>query len=414
MAQMVGDGPNRGKSAPPPRKLPKPKPERERTVADAIGGGKGNGFSDRPLTRVEEFDWNRVRRPGVSHPPALAPRSREAQALYNKPVVDDRNRRAGADNVADMYNNMAGRQRREELRLQREAKDRSEKPKPLTASEWVKLTPTQQAAVQANADLAAAIKADVDGTYKHKADSDQIKSYMDRVKELFGEDGSVGFKGIEFAPNTVAFLNQRGLDKEDLGGRTLDDLVSGDTLFTMDDIRSLTQEQPGQLGGGKDVFRQPPGADNPRVFLERIARGQAQYQEDLAKKLAKGDQLLTGITQDRTNQAAGEQYGARQAQPAAFPDVQPQTLQQIDAYMEALARTDSPIDQALGAINLDLQQRGVSAKEAEQVFQLMQQRSRDGALGTGRWFDGVDFPMRSPVEVAQALGSPALKRMAAG
>jgi hypothetical protein len=88
-------------------------------------------------------------------------------------------------------------------------------------------------------------------------------------------------------------------------------------------------------------------------------------------------------------------------------------MQQIDYYIEALARPDSPTEDAIKAINLDLQQRGVSTREADQVWQELTTRANLGATGErgGKWFDGLDFPMRSPQEVGAALGSPTLKRL---
>ena len=341
-------------------------------------------------------------------PPSLAPRGKAAVMSWNKYQTDADSRRAQREAPAQMYNNMAERQRKADLRSQREKKDRKESASPMTAEQWAILTPLQQAAVQANADLAGAIQRDFKDQTKHHADTAQIQDYMKQVKDLFGDDGSVGFKGLEFAPNTLAFLNERGLDKSDLGGRTLDDLVSGDTLFTNEMIEGLGRRNNGREAGSQQMFERP-SSDN--AFVEAIARGQLQYQEDIAAKLAKGNQLLTDTSGRSTNAAAAESFGALQEPRLRLDAVQPQTLEQIDLYMEALARPDSPIDEALSAINLDLQQRGATPKEAEQVFQEMSNRSRNAVTGEGRWFDGLDFPMRSPQEVAQALGSPTLKRM---
>jgi hypothetical protein len=370
------------------------------------GGEAGQLFQNLPLPsrRPSSVDMER----GVTHPPALAPRSKAAVQAYNKVQADADARAEARDRVSEMYQGMADRQRKDELRIAREKKDRKETGAAMTPEQWALLTPLQQAAVQANADLAGAIQRDFKDQTKHHASTEQIQTYMDQVKNMFGEDGSVGYKGMEFAPNTLAFLNERGLDKNDLGGRTLDDLVSGDTLFTQEEVDALGKPV---AKGGPDVFKVP---DSGRIFVEKIARGQLQYQEDIAAKLARGNQILTDVTGRETNSAAGEAFGAVQDQRAPLDAVQPQTLQQIDLYMEALARPDSPIDQALDAINLDLMQRGVSTKEADQVWAELSNRSRQGVTGEGKWFDGLDFPMRSPVEVAQALGAPTLKRRNVG
>jgi hypothetical protein len=93
--------------------------------------------------------------------------------------------------------------------------------------------------------------------------------------------------------------------------------------------------------------------------------------------------------------------------------VRPETVANLDMYMEVLARSDSPLDKALEVIELDLAERGASVQEKSQVYQGLVERSRQAMTGEGQWFPGIDFPMRSPLEVAQALGAPILKRQAA-
>lgn len=412
---LTKDEAGRQTAAPTPRRLPKPKPaddgpraERSRTEwKPDFRGPAAKLFTQARQQQQEQAPQPYVELPRKPvRPPALAPRSKQAVMAYNQKQTEADERTAQNERVARTYQAMATAQQRDEKRLAREKADRKETEKVMSSKEWAALTPLQQAAVQANADLAAAIKADFSGSTKHKASTEQIQSYMNRVDELFGEDGSVGFKGIDFAPNTVSFLNERGLDKDALAGKTLDDFISGDVL--------MTQEQIAELGKPEDKGSAFKVVDGGRALAERLAKGQLQYQEDLAAKLAKGKQLLAGQSATATGRAAEDTYGAQAMERPRFPDIQPQTMQQIDLYMEALARTDSPIDQALNAISLDMGQRGISGKEAEQVFQEMQERSRAGMTGEGRWFDGLDFPMRSPVEVAQALGSPTLKRAALG
>ena len=338
------------------------------------------------------------------HPPALAPRSKAAVQAWNQREREADARGAQNERVANMYEAMAQRQLRAEKRAAREKADRDETGKALTAKEWAKLSPLQQASVQANADLAAAIQRDFKDQGKHHATLEQIDEYNRQVKDLFGEDGSVGFKGLEFAPNTMAFLNERGLKADDLKGRTLDDFISGDMLTTNETLAQIDKPQEGEA-----LFKVRP---DDVAFADLLARGQMQYQEDLAAKLKRGDRLLSDISGRATADAASTAFGARAPEPLKLPDVRPEMLEQIDMYMEALARSDSPLDQALGAINLDLQQRGATPKETEQIFGEMMQRSRQGMTGEGKWFEGIDFPMRSPVEVAQALGAPTLKRRA--
>lgn len=394
---MIGDGPNRGKSAPSPRALPKPKPDRPRSVADVLEINRGNGFSDRPLVKLPERE-----RRGLGdtmwkpHMPVRGP-------LVGELAKAEGTRRLQADRTGEMYDNMAKRQQMADKRADREKRDRAESEEPLTAAEWVKLSPLQQSAAQANADLMAAVAKDFKDQGKHTANSSQkeggterVQKYMGKVEELFGEDGVVGFKGLEFAPNTLAFLESRGLDKDELKGKTLDDFTSGDAL-----IDDATFEALGKKGTG-----------NANVeFARTLAQGQLRYQEQLAAQLKRGEQLLTDVTGRATNAKAGDEYGAK-ALPARqkLTQVRPEMVGQIDKYMEALARTDIPLNQALDTINMDLSEAGVSKQEASQIWENMIERSRQASTGEAQWFDDVDFQMRSPLEVAQALGAPALKR----
>jgi hypothetical protein len=291
-------------------------------------------------------------------------------------------------NVADLYNVKARLGQRDQARINREKKDRVETDTILTPEQWNKLTPLQQAAAQANADLADAIARDFKDQGKHKSDDTQFKRETDRITELFGENGSVGFKGLEYAPNTLAFLDSRGLDKEALGGRTLDDIVSGDALI--DDATFAALNEP------------TPNDSRARnlTFAKRLAAGQLQYQEDLAARLAKGDKLLSDITDMDTNNTATARYGGKLApQRTVLDKVRPETKERIDTYMEILARTDSPIDKALEVIKADLGELGAGSDEAAQVWEAMIERSRQATTGEGKWFEGVDFPMRTPVEV---------------
>lgn len=425
---LTKDEAGRERSAPTQRKLP-PAPRQEKRTAPPPPSRSSRSSDDGPRAerrREQPVTLEKLLNPGndlseffasriatapraqeprrAERPPALAPRSKDAVMRYNQAQTDAEIRGAQSSRVADMYQSMALRQQKAEKREQREKNDREETAKALTAKEWSRLTPLQQASVQANADLAAAIERDLKDQGKHHANDEQMRRYLADSESLFGKDTGVGFKGVEYAPNTVAFLNERGLKGDDLKGKTLDDFISGDLLTTSETLSQLDKTLEGEA-----LFKVRP---DDVAFADRLARGQMQYQEDLAAKLKRGDQLLSGLSGRATSDAAGQSFGAAAPEPLRLPDVKPETMAQIDMYMEALARSDSPVDQALGAINLDLQQRGATPKEAEQVFGELMQRSRQAMTGEGKWFEGIDFPMRSPVEVAQALGAPTLKRRA--
>ena len=322
-------------------------------------------------------------------------------------VVDEQ---VAAQKVVDDKNEKIKHDARIVDRKAYEAADQTETAQAMTPKQWASLSPLKQAAAQSNYDLSLAVKKDFESQGKNKSTEAQTKVYNDRVKELFGDQEFLNYKGLNFAPNTIAFLDERGVKAADLAGHTLDDLLSGKALSTADTFNSL-EEQVAPLPPGPNGLVDVRGKNIQ--FAQTLAKGQLSYQEGLATKLKQGSALLTDITSASTNSAANKSYGALQ-QPTrtSLTDVRPETVAQFDMYMEALARTDSPIDQALEAISLDLGQRGASPKETEQVWQGLIERSRQATTGEGKWFDGLDFPMRSPVEVAQALGAPTLKRQA--
>lgn len=449
MALTVGDGPNRGKSAPSPRPLPRPRQDdgpraetrREGTRQQALPQTRTRlsvspdrltdpifrslfdkdkasldlpekkpidlGLKKRELPpERQDYDqvmaevWGNLENEGAA---GMMKRQRGESTL------DPAQQRAQiVQNVADQMNVKAAIGARDQKRLAREAKDRTEKDKVLTAKEWARLTPMQQAAVQANSDLAEAISRDFKDQGKHDSNKDgddsQFRRHESRVAELFGEDGRLGFKGLEYAPNTLSFLESRGIDKSKLVGKTLDDIVSGDALIDMDTVRTLEAKVP---------------SDDPRsknlAFAKNLAAGQLQYQENLAEKLKQGKELLTGLTGIEGAAKATESFGAKDNKPGhvALTKVRPETLGQFDIYLQALARSDSDPDKALQAIKADLEERGATPEESAQVWEGLIERTRQAATGEGLWFPGIDFPMRSPVEVAQKLGAPVLKRRGA-
>ena len=283
----------------------------------------------------------------------------------------------------------------ESPRARRERYDRPETEYALTPEEWNAYTPIQQAAAQANADLAQAISRDREMWALHDDTPEQFQGYQARVKDLFGENASTGFKGVLYAPNTIAFLDERGIRAADLAGKTLDDFISGDVLMSKITIDNMKEE-------ASDTSR------NSRLSLAKaLSRGQLAYQEKLAEKLQVGEQLIADITGVATHMAASESYGAAtQDQPIALDKVRPELLGQYEKYLQVLARTDIDPQTALENITLDLQQWGAQPEETEQIWEGLLRQSRQATTGQVEWFPGVaPEELRSPIEVAQALGS---------
>ena len=463
MAQMIGDGPNRGKSAPPPRKLPKGKaaerlsreytagvnrrnvdallpkrdPKKAMSVAEAIalagtGRGVGIGTENRPLS-VDVTTPDEVRKDAADKLffKALDDRQKSemrggvsadgqpASVFRGLPqdVQGERDRNGIVQGVADSYNRMAQRQKKDERRLKREKADLKEVDKVLSAKEWARLTPLQQAAVQANYDLANAVARDFKlqshqhsngtGELNEKTrveNAGKLDDYQKRFADLFGDEGT-GFKGLEYAPNTVAMLDKLGIEKNELAGRTLDDFASGDALIDMETMQSL----------GKPL----PATDDPRqrnmVFAKTLATGQLAYQEQLASQLKRGKQLLTDVASRSTNARAATAYGAVPMDASTkLTKVRPETLTQIGKYLEILARPNIDPAEGLDTIALDLQQIGADDEEQKQVWGELLERTRKATTGEADWFSAIDYEMRDPLTVAQMLGAPTLKRATQG
>ena len=466
MALTIGDGPNRGKSAPPPgrsKPLPKPSRTQERlsrefsaainkrnvdavlpkrdtrqpmSVAEAIalagsGQGVGIGTENQPLSITVGPDQAKKDRVDALFFQALDERQKQEMrgttgadgqpvSVFRgipRDIEGERDRNGVVQGVADSYDRMAARQQKDERRLKREKADLKEVDKQLTAKEWARLTPLQQAAVQANYDLANAVARDFKlQSHQHSngtgeldektldENAGRLDDYQKRFAELFGDEGT-GFKGLEYAPNTVAMLDKLGLEKNDLAGRTLDDFASGDALIDMEAMQSL----------GKPL----PATEDPRqrnmLFAKTLATGQLAYQEQLAAQLKRGDQLLTDVASRSTNSRAATAYGAVPFDTSMkLTAVRPETVAQIGKYLEILARPDIDIAEGLDTIHLDLQQIGADDKEQEQVWAALNERARQATTGEGDWFSTVDYEMRDPLAVAQALGAPTLKRATQG
>ena len=327
--------------------------------------------------------------PGDAFP--ISPWVYDAQQAAQKPV-DENNERVRHD-------------QRILKRKEYEAADRTETAQEMSPKEWASLSPLQQASVQSNYDLALAVKKDFDSQGKNKSTEAQTKCYNDRMTELFGSEESLNYKGMNFAPNTIAFLDDRGYKAADLAGHTLDDFLSGAALVSAETFKALEEKvvQP-------DVFHTTDARGKNIEFAQTLAKGQLAYQEGLATKLKQGAALLSDITS--SSATANTSYGALQTptQQLKLPAIQPATFAQLDKYMEVLARTDIDPDLGLSTISQDLLERKVSPEETAQVWQGLSERSRQAMTGDGKWFEGLDFPMRPAAEVAQALGATTLKR----
>lgn len=392
-------------------------PEQRPAVAPAVLAAMSPNREPRTLDQATSATWGNLENEG-----AAGMLRAKQQGVAQQDLQTDR--AAQAQSVADHYNAQARLGERARLRQEREASDRRERVKALSAAAWAAYSPEQQAAVMANADLMAAVKQDFADQSRHGTIGDdgrrvnpKLDDYQERVAALFGEGtrGSVGYKGLEYAPNTIAFLDERGLTRADLAGRNLDDLISGDALIDRKTIENLGTQAPAfdpfKTGEMTPADRR---ASNLR-FAQALAKGQLQFQEELASQLARGDQLIQSISSQGTNAAAGSSYGARPMKDPKPRHITPETQQRLDRYLESLARADMDPEESLSVINTDLMQRGASKEEVDEVFDLMQRVTRSALQNQDQeWFPDATLQMRSPLEVAETLGSLSIKRRQRG
>ena len=367
----------------------------------------------RTLDQALRSTWGNLENEGA----ARAVKAAESGAL---PQALQTQREQQMLNMAEHYNTLARMGERDRLRQEREKADRKERVKPLSAAEWNAYTPEQQAAVAANADLLAAVQQDFDDVSRHGKIGDEgrrvnnkLDDYQERVEALFGKGnrGSVGYKGLEYAPNTIAFLDERGITAADLAGRNLDDLISGDALITRKTIENLGREAPALDPFKTGEMSAQDRRDYNLRFAQNLAKGQLQFQEELASKLARGDQMIQELTSRSTNAAAQNLYGARPLRDPKPKHITPETKARLDRYLESLARTDMDPAKSIEMINTDLLQRGAKQEEVDEVYEMLANVTRSALQNQDQqWFPDSTLQMRSPLEVAEALGSVPLKR----
>lgn len=348
----------------------------------------------------------------------------------NPATVSQEQREAQVQAVADRYNAQARWGELQRKRAEREKRDRKEKYEEITINDWNAYSPLQQAGVQSNADLQSAATRDRRMAGKHHATAEEIQLYEKGIREMFGEGSTLGVEGLHYAPETLGFLQDRGLSRADMVplGLTIDDFVMMDTALNKKQIGNLHQDVPEpeldyrmmvtptgapiQIGvpveGGEGLSMR-----EARLRLaQKIAKGQLQYQERNAELLKRGEGIISGMTQAATNATTASELGGT---PRRYKKMEmtPEDAQFVERYMEALARTDFTEEEAIAAVQANLVERGISEQEQARTWDLIVHSAEKSALGEYGWFEdyqGTGTIGRSPTEVAAMAGAPTLKR----
>lgn len=282
--------------------------------------------------------------------------------------------------------------------------DRQETIQQLTMEEWNALSPRQQAAVQFNADLIAAVEADKALVGYTPSDSEKA-SYNQVLMNRFGTTESSAPSGIEYAPNVAGLLKNVGYAST-LDAGTLDDFLKLDVAIGMDEIRRIDEAITGgrvtSTRGGQAV-REGLSAEQ-----ERLQRAQhlAGAQTRLAETLGKGDAILSGMT-GQANTEAAVAFGAEGVKPPAQLSSEDAMLK--DLYLETMTAKDLPLDEVISRMNTDMSEQGLSTERQKQIQDTLLFNVRDAVTAGGWQFQtGDGLEQRDPMEVAQALGAPIL------
>lgn len=298
--------------------------------------------------------------------------------------------------IADYYNAQASRTQADAERSQREKLSREETYSALTMDQWNAMSPVQQAAVQWNADLKAAVERDLELGLGggHSATSDELSNYQAGLDEMFGEESrSVGVRGLNYAPETLALLQSRGMEGQ-LQGLSMDDFLLMDAALSDEEVQNLGQE----------------GTRTQRVQLANsLAKGQQEYQQQL---LAKGEQMIAGLTSSANAETVESLGGTPRGvipKNMEFADEGEEKL--ITTYLWGLANPEWDAEQTLSDIQADLGVQGLEPEKQREVYNKMLAHSSNAAI-TGVWFPtaeeeyGVSADsLRAPTDIAVLLGA---------
>lgn len=368
--------------------------------------GGSEGFYE-VLGQLPGAAWNAVR--GV--PGAVWEGGADLGIDLTTPGTNARGRekaRAQAKQVADAQRVVDKIVDENKKRREKEnAPDRKEKVYELTPEEWAAMSPQQQAAVQFNGDLVQAVQRDrnrQDWYEKNVGQAERV-AYDNAVESMFGTTNQPTVEGIEYAPETVALLQQLDLPTVRSGDKTLDDYLKLDVAITAKDVKNIDQAlTPTRTGAQEWEFSE---RDQRLRHAQMLSRAQERINtQGMQDQMAVGEQLLAGTTRQTANELASEEFGAKERK-AGMDNISVDEAKILDEYVAGLANPTVDLDEAFNMIQADLSARGATPDDQKRLFSAMSDFLGKAATGRADWFSeqqeaGQEF--RNPQEIAKAAG----------
>lgn len=291
----------------------------------------------------------------------------------------------------------------------RRGRDRKEVSDVLTLEEWNAMSPEQQTAVQFNADLYAAVEADRQNQEQYDPTDEEMEAYNATLEDVFGTSFSEAPQGIEYAPETVGFVqNLDTLPQQDVG--SLDDYLKLDVAITAKQVknieRALQPEGPDHLVGQNELTP----AQQRLARAQALTRAQGQINSRVQGELERGKRLLTGMTTTVNNDIATELGAVEAESPIKQLKGKPE-VDLVNQYMSFLADANIDMDEVLGKINADLAEEYEDESDRERIYSALVDSTMRAATGEGSWYEATEgVTYRTPQQVATRLGVPAIRR----
>lgn len=295
---------------------------------------------------------------------------------------------------------------------QRRKRNRKEEITELTWDEWTAMTPQQQAAVQFNGDLVAAVQRDRNQQqwYRDNVGEAERVAYENAIERMFGTTDEPTVKGIEYAPETVALLEQLDLPTVRAGNKTLDDYLKLDVAISAKDVKNIDAALTPTRTGAQEWEFSP--RDERLRHAQMLTNAQMQLNtQAMEDQMAVGEQLLLGTTRGSANELATEEFGARERK-TGMDRISIEEAQILDEYVAGLASPAVDLDEAFNMIQTDLDARGATPDDQRRVFGGLRDMLSSAAVGKTDWFGeqreaGQEF--RDPQVILQAMGVGAVQ-----
>lgn len=377
--------------------------------------------AQRDLLQQRSEDFYAQRRREVAHGPfgltfdpnSTTPLSIQPGVnLAGRDVQADRANAATAARLtaaADAYEKQQAREDKAEQRAARRSnRDRKENVVVLTQDEWNAMTPAQQNAVRFNSDLYAAVERDKANQDQYDPTAQERQAYDAILNDVFGTTQSDNPYGITYAPETVGVLKNLDLiPAQDLG--TLDDFLKMDVAITAKQVqqieRALQPEGPEHLVGRAELTP----AEQRLERAQALTRAQGQITSRLEGELERGRRVLAGMSEDQARVEAAKLGAVLDESESLVGQLDQQQALDVDYVVRFMAEDRHDVQEGLRGFSAMVEERGYDENTQQKMYQAIIESVQNAATD-GPW-QGLaeDVPLRTPQQVADALGIPLQK-----